>query len=96
MLSLAAAESFLTSDPVHGRPPNFTHEIRFGRFILQPARRVLLADGQPVKLGARAFDLLMQLVQQAGRVVTKSEHRPARPRPAALMAREPVMRTKNE
>ena len=54
-------------------PTDPQHEIRFGRFSLQPARRVLVADGQPVKLGARAFDLLLQLVQQADRVVAKGE-----------------------
>ena len=46
---------------------------RFGRFDLQPGQRRLLADGQPVALGARAFDLLVVLVERAGRLVTKSE-----------------------
>lgn len=38
---------------------------RFGRFALEPAERLLLADGQPVALGARAFDLLVALVGRA-------------------------------
>jgi hypothetical protein len=33
---------------------------RFGRFELVPHERLLLADGAPVALGARAFDLLMR------------------------------------
>ena len=33
----------------------------FGRFEVQPATRQLLADGQPVDLGVRAFDLLVTL-----------------------------------
>ena len=33
--------------------------IAFGRFLLLPHRRELLADGRPVKLGGRAFDVLM-------------------------------------
>ena len=46
---------------------------RFGRFELQPAERRLLADGQPVALGARAFDLLVVLVARAGRLVAKND-----------------------
>jgi predicted ATPase/DNA-binding winged helix-turn-helix (wHTH) protein len=45
----------------------------FGAFRLLPARRVLLAGGQPVKLGSRAFDLLVVLVEQQHRLVTKQE-----------------------
>lgn len=44
---------------------------RFGRFELRPAQRLLLADGVPVRLGERAFDLLQVLVQEHGRVVDK-------------------------
>ena len=29
----------------------------FGRFQVAPHRRELLADGQPIKLGGRAFDV---------------------------------------
>ena len=46
---------------------------RFGRFTLLPARRQLLADGEPVALGARAFDLLHVLVAGRGRTLLKSE-----------------------
>jgi TolB-like protein len=40
---------------------------------LRPAERRLLADGQPVSLGGRAFDLLLALVEQRDRVVGKDE-----------------------
>jgi DNA-binding response OmpR family regulator len=33
--------------------------VEFGRFRVEPRRRELLADGQPIKLGGRAFDLLI-------------------------------------
>jgi predicted ATPase/DNA-binding winged helix-turn-helix (wHTH) protein len=46
---------------------------RFGRFELRPAQRLLLADGAPLALGARAFDLLLVLVQQRERVVSHDE-----------------------
>lgn len=43
-------------------------QYRFGPFRLQPARRLLLRGEQPVRLGARAFDLLAVLVRHPGRV----------------------------
>jgi predicted ATPase/DNA-binding winged helix-turn-helix (wHTH) protein len=46
---------------------------RFGRFELKPAERVLLADGAPVALGARAFDLLVALAARPGTLITKDE-----------------------
>lgn len=47
--------------------------LRFGEFELRPAGRQLLAHGQPLKLGARAFDVLMALVERRERLVAKSE-----------------------
>ena len=46
---------------------------RFGRFELQPTRRQLVAEGRPVGLGQRAFDVLHALIQRRERLVTKSE-----------------------
>jgi adenylate cyclase len=46
---------------------------RFGPFCLVPGERELLSKGTPVRLGARAFDVLLALVQQRGRVVTKDQ-----------------------
>jgi predicted ATPase/DNA-binding winged helix-turn-helix (wHTH) protein len=43
----------------------------FGRFRVLPHRRELLADGQPARLGGRAFDILMTLIEARGAVVTK-------------------------
>src|ERR1700757_4843438 len=51
--------------------------VAFGRFQLLPDRRELLANGQPIKLGGRAFDVLMALIEARGAVVSKD----------ALMAR---------
>jgi DNA-binding winged helix-turn-helix (wHTH) protein len=36
-----------------------------------PHRRKLLADGQPIRLGGRAFDVLMALIEGQGAVVSK-------------------------
>jgi DNA-binding winged helix-turn-helix (wHTH) protein len=45
--------------------------IEFGRFRLSPHRRELLADGRPVELGGRAFDVLTALIETPGAVVNK-------------------------
>lgn len=46
---------------------------RFGRFVLVPAERLLLADGNPLALTGKAFDLLVALVRQPGHLLTKDE-----------------------
>jgi predicted ATPase/DNA-binding winged helix-turn-helix (wHTH) protein len=51
--------------------------VAFGNFRVVPHRRELLADGQPIKLGGRAFDMLMALIDARGEVISKD----------ALMAR---------
>ncbi|OYU44843.1 MAG: hypothetical protein CFE44_10745 [Burkholderiales bacterium PBB4] len=44
----------------------------FGTFTLQRHERRLLRDGQPVLVGARAFDVLCVLVENSGQLVTKN------------------------
>src|SRR5260370_7511920 len=51
--------------------------VAFGRFRVLPHRRELLADGRPIKVGGRAFDVLMALIDAGGAVIGKD----------ALMAR---------
>ena len=43
----------------------------FGSFRLDSAERLLLRAGQPVSMTPKAFDLLVYLVEHAGRLVTK-------------------------
>jgi Tol biopolymer transport system component/DNA-binding winged helix-turn-helix (wHTH) protein len=45
----------------------------FGPFRLDPLKRRLLRDGEPVPLTPKAFDTLLVLVQQSGRTVEKDE-----------------------
>src|SRR6202040_1614047 len=47
--------------------------LKFGRFQVLPHRREFFADGVPVPLGSRAFDVLMVLVEAGGELVTKDE-----------------------
>src|SRR6516162_9283285 len=48
-------------------------ELEFGRFRVLLRQRQLLADGVPVELGTRAFDLLLVLLEADGSLVTKDE-----------------------
>lgn len=46
---------------------------RFGAFRLLPKARLLLAADTPLKVGGRAFDLLVALVRCGERIVSKDE-----------------------
>ena len=56
-------------DPVSEAPANF----EFGGFRILPQRREVLADGRPLELGGRAFDVLVALIEANGAVVSKDE-----------------------
>lgn len=60
-------------DPASAPPAG----IAFGRFQVLPDRREVLVDGQPLKVGGRAFDVFVALIEARGAVVSKE----------ALMAR---------
>jgi len=45
----------------------------FGPFQAVPSQRVLLRQGKPVRLGSRAFDILIALVERAGEMVARDE-----------------------
>jgi len=47
--------------------------LAFGRVTVRVAERVLLVDGEPMALGARAFDVLVALAERSDRVVSKAE-----------------------
>ena len=47
--------------------------LEFGRFQVLLRQRQLLADGLPVELGTRAFDLLLALLEADGSLVSKEE-----------------------
>src|SRR5258708_28974214 len=56
-------------DPVSETPT----AIEFGRFSVLPHRREVLAEGRPLELGGRAFDVLMALIEASGAVVRKNK-----------------------
>ena len=47
--------------------------LHFEGFELDVQNRKLMEDGQPLRLGGRAFDLLTVLAQRAGQVISKDE-----------------------
>ena len=47
--------------------------LEFGRFRVLPQRREVVADGRPIALGGRAFDVLVALIEANGAVVGKDE-----------------------
>jgi DNA-binding winged helix-turn-helix (wHTH) protein len=47
--------------------------LEFGRFRILLRRRQLVADGVPIELGTRAFDLLLALLEADGSLLTKEE-----------------------
>lgn len=48
-------------------------DLVFDRCVIRRAARQVLIDGQPAKLGARAFDLLLTLIERRDREVGKNE-----------------------
>ena len=48
-------------------------DIQFGRLEIHPGERAVSLDRQPAVLGARAFDLLLALVERRDRTVAKNE-----------------------
>src|ERR1700730_13014158 len=47
--------------------------LKFGRFQVLPHRREFFAEGVPVAVGSRAFDVLMVLIEAGGELVTKDD-----------------------
>jgi TolB-like protein/DNA-binding winged helix-turn-helix (wHTH) protein len=61
------------SDAPNDTPGYRVSIVAFGRFRLDTARQLLLADGRPVRLRGRPIEILAFLVANAGRTVTYDE-----------------------
>jgi predicted ATPase/DNA-binding winged helix-turn-helix (wHTH) protein len=46
---------------------------RFDNILVEPDRRRVLIEGVPAKIGARAYDILLALIERRERVVSKNE-----------------------
>ncbi len=81
LLDLSRVGPFLENQQTYRREP--TNEARlnasgksailFGPFCLLPTQRLLLEADQPVRLGSRALDILIALIERHGELVTKKE-----------------------
>jgi DNA-binding winged helix-turn-helix (wHTH) protein len=75
--SYASPALYRENPPPHGAnrssPVAADAMLEFGRFCVLLRRRQLVADGVPIKLGTRAFDLLLALLEAEGSLVTKEE-----------------------
>jgi len=75
--SYASPALYRENPPPHGAnrssPVAADAMLEFGRFCVLLRRRQLVADGVPIKLGTRAFDLLLALLEADGSLVTKKE-----------------------
>jgi predicted ATPase/DNA-binding winged helix-turn-helix (wHTH) protein len=49
--------------------------VAFGAFLLRPTQRLLTEDGKEVRLGGRAFDILVTLIERRGEIVSHEELR---------------------
>ena len=56
-----------------GTKPAIGDGVSFGPFRLHVTQRRLEKNGIPVPLGARAFDILVALIERAGTVVSKTD-----------------------
>ena len=45
----------------------------FGSFRLIPAQRIVLDDEKPLRLGSRALDILVALIERAGETLPKEQ-----------------------
>jgi DNA-binding winged helix-turn-helix (wHTH) protein len=80
-----AMETNASPKPVRSRAHSATYGVNrsgprtaegvceFGRFRVLSRQRQLLADGVPVELGTRAFDLLLVLLEAGGSLVSKEQ-----------------------
>jgi predicted ATPase/DNA-binding winged helix-turn-helix (wHTH) protein len=55
------------------RARDTSESLAFGRFRVMPDRREVWADAEPVKLGPRAFELLMALIETPGAMLSKDD-----------------------
>lgn len=70
---MAATQPPLSSVPAQPSAAPKVDSLHFDGFVILPTERRVLVGGAPVKVGSRAFDLLLALVASRDRVVGKSE-----------------------
>ena len=76
---IGPASAQLLRDIAGGEPPARApaeaaeNLIQFGPFSLAPTARVLMESGQPVRLGSRALEILLLLIENCGNFVSNAQ-----------------------
>lgn len=70
-LLLAKIRAVLRRD--NNAPEKNSHLVHFANFTLDPQKRALKQDDQPVELTTHEYDLLMLLVENKGQVITRED-----------------------
>src|SRR5271165_7156115 len=63
----------MNREPPEDDSPMDEATFAFGSFRLIPAQRMLFEDGKPLRLGSRALDILVTLVESAGETIHKDQ-----------------------
>ena len=72
--SIRSRQAIEDFSPTAGRPAAAGElVVSFGPFRLFPRQRLLLEGEKPLRLGSRAFDILIALVERPGELVSKKE-----------------------
>ena len=56
-----------------GRSDAAATSIRFGAFCLWPVQRLILQNDDPVRIGSRALEILIALLEQPGQLLSKKD-----------------------
>jgi DNA-binding winged helix-turn-helix (wHTH) protein len=74
---LDPVQNQISDKPVFAKPNESARvvpaEVLFGPFRLHPARFLLLEGDRPVRLGSRALEILVLLLERPGELVSKQE-----------------------
>jgi DNA-binding winged helix-turn-helix (wHTH) protein len=68
-----SATAAINQDASEDDSPMDEEVFAFGSLRLIPAQRMLIEDGKPVRLGGRALDILIALVDRSGQTISKEE-----------------------
>jgi predicted ATPase len=68
-----SATAGINQDASEDESPMDEEVFAFGSFRLIPAQRMLSEDGKPVRIGARALDILAALTERASETISKEE-----------------------
>jgi DNA-binding winged helix-turn-helix (wHTH) protein len=72
-MALTVPTEFADFIAARSDPVPFPGELRFGPYRVIPGARQILRDDEPLKLGSRAFDILVALLHAKGTIISREE-----------------------